>query len=93
MIGNTIEMDCRASGIPDPNLRWIREGELFTFVSHPNLRIQDGGQTLQVLNAQLPDTGAYTCFASNEAGNATKDFLLNVLGNSNKFYRNDQLSF
>lgn len=52
----------------------------FTFISHPNLRVQEGGASLQVLNAQLLDIGSYTCIASNVAGNATKEFVLNVLG-------------
>lgn len=78
-------MHCPASGSPEPTYRWIRDGEPFTFVSHPNLRVQDGGQTLQVFNAQLLDIGGYTCVAGNVAGNATKEFLLNVLGTFSVF--------
>ena len=80
VIGNTIDMYCPATGVPEPSVRWLREGMNFTFMSHPNLRSQEGGASLQVLNAQLLDIGSYTCFASNIAGNATKEFVLNVLG-------------
>ena len=73
-------MHCPAYGTPEPTIRWIREGMPITFLDHPNLRVQDGGQTLQIHNMQLMDIGGYTCVASNVAGNITKEFLVNILG-------------
>ena len=80
VIGSSAEMRCHASGVPRPTVRWVRDRQLITFVDHPNLRVDDAGQTLRVHNMQLIDIGAYTCVASNVAGNASKQFLLNILG-------------
>ena len=80
MIGSPATMHCPASGSPTPSVKWLREGLPITFIDHPNLRVQDGGHTLQVHNMQLMDIGGYTCVAGNLAGNTTKDFLVNILG-------------
>ena len=45
-------------------------------------RILENGRKLQVVDAQLLDMGTYKCVASNTAGNATKEFSLNILGKS-----------
>lgn len=37
---------------------------------------------LQIANAQLQDTGRYTCEAINIAGKTEKNYNLNVLGES-----------
>lgn len=80
VVGNTAEMRCPAHGTPEPAVRWLREGQNFTFVSHPNIRILEDGVRLQVLNTQLLDHGGYTCVASNIAGQLSKEYMLNVLG-------------
>jgi len=82
VLGSSTELHCHASGVPQPTVRWIREGQVITFVDHPNLRVDNAGQTLRLHNAQLIDIGTYTCVASNVAGNATKQFLINILGQS-----------
>ena len=42
--------------------------------------MQDNGQLLRIVDAQLLDIGSYFCLATNPAGNATKAFSLSVLG-------------
>ena len=79
-MGKTTIMECIANGLPDPDIRWLREGSPFSFVSNPSLRVLDGGRRLQINNAQLLDIGGYTCVASNAAGNTSKEFILSVLG-------------
>ena len=80
MIGQSITLECVASGTPKPHIKWIRGEESLSFVTNPNLLMVDGGKKLQIINAQLLDADGYTCVASNVAGNATKEFLLKVLG-------------
>ena len=43
-------------------------------------RVQDNGQLLRIVDAQLLDIGSYFCLATNPAGNATKAFSLSVQG-------------
>ena len=80
VIGQSITLECVASGTPKPHIKWIRGEESLSFVTNPNLLMVDGGKKLQIINAQLLDADGYTCVASNIAGNTTKEFLLKVLG-------------
>ena len=80
VLGNSIVLHCPASGVPEPLIRWTREGEAFSYLSEPNLRVQEGGTQLQIFNAQLLDIGSYACTATNPAGTATKEFILNIMG-------------
>ena len=81
VLGGTVVLHCPANGIPEPAIRWSQFGEPFSFNNLPNVRVQDGGRQLQVFNAHVIDMGHYSCTASNVAGNVTKQFLLDVLGN------------
>lgn len=36
--GESITLECPAQGLPEPNLRWVREGQTLTFLTNPNLR-------------------------------------------------------
>ena len=80
VIGESVTLECVASGTPKPHIKWTRGEESLSFVTNPTLLTLDGGKKLQIVNAQLLDADDYTCVASNVAGNATKEFLLNVLG-------------
>ncbi|XP_064650190.1 hemicentin-1-like isoform X2 [Lineus longissimus] len=72
-------ISCPASGIPAPNIDWYWEGKRLTVLSNPNLRFLSGGRQLQIISAQLLDIGQYKCVASNQAGNASKEFILGVM--------------
>ena len=80
VIGQSITLECIASGTPTPQIKWIREDEPLSFITNPNLLMIDGGKKLRIINTQLIEVGGYTCVATNVAGNATKEFLLKVLG-------------
>ncbi len=80
VINEPLTLECSGSGIPEPTITWVREGERVSYLGNPNLRALDGGRKLKVANAQLQDMGQYTCVASNVAGNASKEFVVNVLG-------------
>jgi len=80
VIGASLTLQCPATGEPKPDIQWTRHGETLSFVSQPNLRVVDGGRELQLLNTHLFDAGSYTCTATNPAGNASKQFLVNVMG-------------
>lgn len=80
-IGSSTTLDCDlVRGSPEPVFRWMHEGSLLSLVEEPNIRVQNGGQKLDVFNVQIVDSGRYSCTASNVAGNSSKDFMLNILG-------------
>lgn len=46
------------------------------------MNIAANGHTLQIKEAQISDTGRYTCVASNLAGEDELDFDVNIQGNT-----------
>ena len=62
-------------------MKWLYHSRPLN-ISHFNgrVRILADGRQLEVQNAQVADSGRYTCIASNAAGVADKDFDLEVLG-------------
>lgn len=51
--------------------------------SDDHVTIAANGHTLQIKEAQISDTGRYTCVASNIAGEDELDFDVNIQGNNN----------
>ena len=47
-MGNTLTMECLTRGVPEPSIKWLREGVPFSFLTNPNLRVLEGGKRLQV---------------------------------------------
>ena len=39
-----------------------------------------GGRQLEIFKAEVPDTGIFTCRATNEAGIAERDYEVHILG-------------
>ena len=94
-----VTFTCSATGIPPPEITWIRNGVPFSNTrvtlsnpTMPELYPTDGGniflvsRNLTLANTMDADSGTYTCVASN--GNAvtpndTQDFELFVNGKLN----------
>ncbi|XP_022800875.1 hemicentin-2-like isoform X2 [Stylophora pistillata] len=58
--GETVDLTCAASGMPQPNVSWIK----------PNNQ-SVAGNVLKLENISRNEAGQYKCEASNECGNAT----------------------
>lgn len=80
VVGGSQIFNCPASGIPKPTVRWMRLDEAFSISSQPNVQLHEGGHQLEIFNAQIIDMGQYACVASNQAGNVSKKFMLDVHG-------------
>ena len=76
----TLVIDCPVSGIPLPQITWYKDNELMTPDIGQNLNLYDGGRRLEILSALVSDAGNYRCVGSNDAGNTTKDFYVDVYG-------------
>ena len=83
IVGNTARLKCPAEGIPTPKITWKRNNRDLSVYTNPNLRLRDEHMTLEIVTAQRSDAGAYSCVASNNAGETTKEFELNVRGELN----------
>ncbi|XP_014802303.1 PREDICTED: hemicentin-1 [Calidris pugnax] len=74
--GNEISLECKAQGIPEPAITWMKDGRLL--VSGRDIAILHEGRFLQLKNAQVSDTGRYVCVAANVAGLSDRKYDLNV---------------
>ncbi|KAM8746417.1 hemicentin-1 isoform 1-T1 [Acanthopagrus schlegelii] len=75
-VNKTTQLECHADGNPAPKITWFKDSQPVS--SDGPHRILSNGRTLQVLTAQVSDTGRYVCVADNVAGSAEKSFNLNV---------------
>lgn len=78
VINQTIAINCQVTGIPTPDIVWLRNGELLDMNVHPNLRILSGGRQLRVETASVSDAATYRCLATNKAGQDSLDFQVSV---------------
>uniref|UniRef100_A0A8C3XYG7 Hemicentin-1 n=1 Tax=Catharus ustulatus TaxID=91951 RepID=A0A8C3XYG7_CATUS len=72
-----VTLVCEVTGNPMPQVTWLKDGQALVEAGDP--RIVSSGQSLHISEAQLLDTGRYTCLASNTAGDRSKTYSLNVL--------------
>uniref|UniRef100_A0A671W9G0 Hemicentin 1 n=1 Tax=Sparus aurata TaxID=8175 RepID=A0A671W9G0_SPAAU len=75
--GNLASLLCIADGTPTPTVSWLKEG--VTLTPDPHLKLLNLNTTVQIIQAQVNDTGRYTCVANNTAGQASRHFNLKVL--------------
>ncbi|XP_040926337.1 hemicentin-1 isoform X2 [Betta splendens] len=76
LLNKTTQLDCHVDGSPAPKVTWFKDSQ--PVVSDRLLRVLANGRALQVMAAQVSDTGRYVCVADNVAGSAEKAFNLNV---------------
>ncbi|NXX95340.1 HMCN1 protein, partial [Centropus bengalensis] len=72
-----VTLTCEVTGNPVPQIAWIKDGQSLT--EDEDHKFLSSGSFLQIANAQITDTGRYTCIASNAAGDKSKSYSLNVL--------------
>ncbi|NXC61674.1 HMCN1 protein, partial [Aleadryas rufinucha] len=72
-----VTLTCEVTGNPVPQVTWLKDGQALAEAGDP--RMVSSGRSLQISEAQLSDTGRYTCVASNTAGDRSKTYHLNVL--------------
>ncbi|XP_069890339.1 hemicentin-1 [Dipodomys merriami] len=75
--GSSTSMTCFTDGTPTPSVSWLRDGQPLGLDAH--LTVNTQGMVLQLIKAETEDSGRYTCIASNDAGEASKHFILKVL--------------
>jgi len=68
--GNTAKFNCLAEGTPEPEIVWLKNGEVIP---------GETGSELVIHNIGSEDVANYACNASNSAGYDYKDAYLNIL--------------
>lgn len=69
--GQQAMLRCTADGTPRPSVSWLSpRRRLLTSKSHGRVKVHNNG-TLEIVSAEVQDSGVYLCLASNTAGNDT----------------------
>ncbi|RXN18375.1 hemicentin-2 isoform X1 [Labeo rohita] len=74
LVGSSLILRCEASGIPEPEVTWYRNG--LQLAAGNGLRIER--QQLEIVGVQVADGGVYTCKVSNIAGQVDRTFRVTV---------------
>ncbi|XP_045767514.1 protogenin-like isoform X1 [Maniola jurtina] len=79
---STVRFNCTASGKPEPNVTWYKNGEKLTLAGRRNLRSSVDRKRLELVISGVTsdDAGVYQCFAWNGHSMASKWARLNVTG-------------
>nr|XP_022322237.1 hemicentin-1-like isoform X1 [Crassostrea virginica] len=77
-VGEETILHCPASGTPEPEIVWLKNGQPIDFSLTSGLREQAGGKELHIHNAVVDYGGVYTCVASNSAGDDQVEIELEV---------------
>lgn len=67
-IGETVSLQCRASGDPEPNIVWTQNSLKITG-NNPRYHLLEDG-TLRIANVNTDQVGYYECLAQNVVGEA-----------------------
>uniref|UniRef100_A0A3Q2R270 WAP, follistatin/kazal, immunoglobulin, kunitz and netrin domain containing 1 n=1 Tax=Fundulus heteroclitus TaxID=8078 RepID=A0A3Q2R270_FUNHE len=93
-VGGTVSFHCDVIGVPRPDVTWEKQSERRErLVMRPdqmygNVVITNIGQ-LVVYNAQVWDTGIYTCIARNSVGVLQADYPLSVVRRADDDFSED----
>ncbi|XP_045784051.1 titin homolog [Maniola jurtina] len=74
--GDAIEFECRVSGNPEPDIRWIHYTEVLPECPDFETSYDLGTARLKIKQVTAEDEGTYTCEASNSLGKATSSACL-----------------
>uniref|UniRef100_A0A8C1K3P7 Hemicentin-1 n=1 Tax=Cyprinus carpio TaxID=7962 RepID=A0A8C1K3P7_CYPCA len=76
VVNDPVRLECEASGVPVPAISWMKDGRPLS--TGRKTQILNEGRLLRIQDAQVADTGRYTCIAVNVAGQADRKYDVNV---------------
>nr|XP_046258539.1 myopalladin isoform X1 [Scatophagus argus] len=78
--GRLCRLDCKVSGLPNPELMWLANGRpIYPDLYHKMLVRENGIHSLVIDPLTQKDAGTYTCIASNKAGQSSFSLELKVV--------------
>ncbi|XP_033956295.1 myopalladin isoform X2 [Pseudochaenichthys georgianus] len=78
--GRLCRLDCKVSGLPNPELMWLVNGRpIYPDLLHKMLVRENGVHSLVIDPLTQNDAGTYTCIASNKAGQSSFSLELKVI--------------
>ncbi|KAL6101474.1 mypn [Pungitius sinensis] len=84
--GRLCRLDCKVSGLPNPELMWlVNGGPIYPDLYHKMLVRENGIHSLVIDPLTQNDAGTYTCIASNKAGQSSFSLELKVVEKEMKY--------
>ncbi|XP_036403383.1 myopalladin-like isoform X2 [Megalops cyprinoides] len=78
--GRLCRLDCKVSGLPNPELMWLLDGKpILPDIYHRMLVRENGIHSLLIDPLKQSDAGTYTCIATNKAGQNSFSLELSVV--------------
>ena len=77
VVNRTVILECPADGVPPPEIKWMRQGVPLVVDKH--MKLTPDGQQLEISRVREDDSARFTCIATNEAGQITRNYDLEVL--------------
>ena len=78
--GTHFELVCTFTGIPVPDISWVKDGSVFLLGEGRRVINSTGRSQLEINSLTLSDAGVYSCSVTNIAGNVTRSVSLKVIG-------------
>ncbi|XP_072402219.1 neuroglian-like isoform X2 [Diabrotica undecimpunctata] len=76
--GDSVELECKAGGIPESQVKWIHNGKpIEESLANPRRKVLNN--TIIIEHLQKNDTGNYGCNVTNRLGYVYKEVYVNVL--------------
>ncbi|KAG7482901.1 immunoglobulin superfamily DCC subclass member 3 [Solea senegalensis] len=76
-VGTTAIFTCQAQGEPEPQLTWLKNGQILEPGAH--VRLRNNNSTLTIYGISQDDEAIYQCIAENSAGSTQASARLTVL--------------
>ncbi|TKR69840.1 hypothetical protein L596_021941 [Steinernema carpocapsae] len=79
MAGETVNLKCTVTGIPDPQITWLKDNEVINTTRKRQLKFDENGQCiLTIASVTAEDTGIYMCTARNRSGVQSTECMLTI---------------
>lgn len=89
MDDNSVRLRCMVSAHPEPQITWYKNGEELRteYGDSGKYQMSPDGRELLITDKNVEDTARYTCLARNLAGEAQRDFDVEVHGKTKNIYQ------
>ncbi|XP_033320941.2 neural cell adhesion molecule fasciclin 2 isoform X2 [Megalopta genalis] len=77
--GENANIECKAHGKPPPRYTWVKSLTKQNLSNVDRFGVNADNGVLTITNVNRDDAGRYECTATNKAGSATTNFLVNVI--------------
>ena len=78
LLKHSAKLDCIATGHPQPNIIWYKDGNLIEHKKRIKIFVDNG--TLFITKVKEKDIGKYRCEAKNKIGWIAREALVHVYG-------------